>query len=95
MGNWTFNKIFDPATKSKKKQGFRDPDVPIATKKEQNSGVRNSLDPSSNGVDEEISSDENIETAAESTVDSSGKSSCRFLLCFFITCVVDVMILSI
>ena len=74
------NDSFDSATESNPKRGFLDPDVPIKIRKKRNSGVRTSPDP--NRMDEEPSSDETdeqIPTAAESTVDSSRKSSYRFV----------------
>jgi hypothetical protein len=72
------NVSFDSATDSNKRQVFPDPNVPIATRKGKNNLNRNRME-------EELSSSDEIEeqipTAAESTVDSSGKSS-FIILCF-------------
>lgn len=79
------NDSFDSATESNPKREFPDSDMPIEIRKKRSSGMRTSPNP--NRMDEDPSSDETdeqIPTAAESTVDSSRKSSYRFV--FLIAC---------
>ena len=74
------------AIESNKKRGFADPNIPTGTRKNKRSGVKTSPDPS-NLMDEELTAeetDEQIPTAAGSTVHSSPKSLYHFV--FFKTC---------
>ena len=80
------NDFLDSAIKSNKKRGFADPNVPTNTRKNMSSRLKTSPDPS-NLMDEELTAeetDEQIPTAAGSTVHSSPKSLYHFV--FFKIC---------
>ena len=81
------NDSFDSATKSNRKQAFSDPHMSKGKGKKKESGVKTSPDPGINQMDEEDSvdeTDEQLSTAAESSVDSSRESSYHFV--FLIAC---------
>jgi hypothetical protein len=69
------NGSFVSATENNKRRVFSDPNVPIGTRKKgKNNPDRNQMDHEENSSDE-IDEPIPLATAAESNVDSSGKSS--------------------